>query len=66
MGNFKVLDWIAVILVIIGGLNWGLVGIFKWNLVEAIFGSIEVLVMIVYILVALGAIYMIIYAIKNK
>jgi len=60
--NLNALDWIALILVIVGGLNWGLVGIFGFDLVEWIFASIYVLARIVYILVALAAIYMIIIA----
>ena len=51
------LDWIAIILVIVGGLNWGLVAAFQWDLVEALFGSIPVLQRIVYGLVGLAAIY---------
>jgi uncharacterized membrane protein YuzA (DUF378 family) len=62
MKNLNVLDWIALILVIIGGLNWGLVGIFGFNLVAWIFGAVYVIARIIYILVALAAIYMIIIA----
>lgn len=60
----NVLDWIAFVLVIIGGLNWGLVGVFKFDLVEAILGSIPVLARIVYTLVGVAAIYMIYYLVK--
>jgi uncharacterized membrane protein YuzA (DUF378 family) len=62
MKSLNVLDWIALILVIIGGLNWGLVGIFGFNLVAWIFGAVYVIARIIYILVALAAIYMIIIA----
>lgn len=62
MKNLNALDWIALILVIIGGLNWGLVGIFGFDLVAWIFASVYVIARIVYILVALAAIYMIIIA----
>ena len=48
----------AAVLVIIGGLNWGLVGIFDYNLVDAIFGAGSVLSRIVYIVVGLAALYM--------
>ena len=47
---------IAYILVIIGALNWGLVGLFNFDLVAAIFGDMTVLTRIVYILVGLSAI----------
>lgn len=42
-------------LLIIGGLNWGLVGIFNWDLVAAIFGDMSIVSRIVYILVAVAA-----------
>jgi len=53
----KTLDLIAFILLVIGGLNWGLVGIFSWDLVAAIFGELSVISRIVYILVAASALY---------
>lgn len=52
-------SWIAVILVIIGGLNWGLVGFFNFNLVAAIFGDMSALTRIIYALVGLAALYMV-------
>ena len=54
MNKFSTLDWITFVLIVIGGLNWGLWGAFQWNLVEAIFGT---LTRIVYVLVGLSAIY---------
>jgi uncharacterized membrane protein YuzA (DUF378 family) len=59
------LDWVAMILLIIGGLNWGLVGLLDLNLVTLIFGSIKILVQLIYILVGLSALYMI-YAVAMK
>ncbi len=56
---------IAYILVLAGALNWGLVGIFNWNLVEAIFGGYNAGSIIVYILVLIGAIWLIIAPIIN-
>lgn len=53
----KVIDTIALILIIIGALNWGLIGIFGFNLVEAIFGSIAWLTRIVYILVGISGLW---------
>ena len=58
MTKLSTLGLIALILVIVGGLNWGLVGIFRFDLVAAIFGSMSVPSRIVYILVALSAIYL--------
>ncbi len=57
---------IAFIILLIGGMNWGLVGIFKWNLVEAIFGGFNVGAIIIYILVLIAALWLIISAIINK
>lgn len=55
----KSVDMIAMILVIIGGLNWGLVGAFDYNLVDSLFGVGSALSQIIYILVGLSALYMI-------
>jgi hypothetical protein len=52
-----VIDWIAIIILIIGGLNWGLVGLFSFNLVDAIFGIMSVVSRIIYILVGISAVY---------
>ena len=47
---------IALTLLIIGGLNWGLIGFFNYNLVDALFGTATWLTRIVYALVGLSAI----------
>ncbi|MDP3901549.1 MAG: DUF378 domain-containing protein [bacterium] len=60
MKKLSSVDWIALILVIVGGLNWGLVGFFGWNLVDAIFGMDSTLGMIVYDLVGLSALYLLV------
>jgi uncharacterized protein len=52
----KTIDIISAALVIVGALNWGLVGLFDFNLVSAIFGA-NVLTRIIYILVGIAAIY---------
>lgn len=46
----------ALTLLIIGGLNWGLIGLFNYNLVDAIFGNATWLTRIVYIIVGVSAI----------
>jgi hypothetical protein len=56
-GAMKTLDVIVAILLVIGGLNWGLVGLFRFDLVAAIFGDMGVITRIVYILVGVCAIY---------
>ncbi len=64
----SVIDWIALVLVIIGGLNWGLVGIggYEWDVVNIIFGSVPWLASLVYILVGLAALWMIYFAVKSE
>jgi uncharacterized membrane protein YuzA (DUF378 family) len=51
----KALNTLTLLLVVIGGLNWGLVGLFDFDLVAALFGAGSVLSRIVYILVGLSA-----------
>lgn len=51
------LNWVALILLIVGGLNWLLVGAFNFDLVAALFGEMSALSRIVYILVGIAAIY---------
>ena len=48
---------IALLLALIGGINWGLVGAFKFNLVEFLFGFMPVLIPIIYIIVGISACY---------
>jgi hypothetical protein len=55
--TMKVIDTIALVLIIIGAINWGLVGIFNFNLVEAIFGGLSVLTRIIYILVGISGLW---------
>ncbi len=54
------LDWVAVVLLIIGGLNWLLVGLFRYDIVAGTLGlATDVLSRIAYVIVGLAAIYMI-------
>jgi uncharacterized protein len=57
-----VFAWICLILVIIGGINWGLIGLFSFNLVAKLVGAWPIVERIVYILVGLAAIAMIFIA----
>ncbi len=56
----KALHMIAFILVIVGGLNWLLVGVGGWDLVAMIFGAMSILARIVYILVGLSALVLLV------
>jgi len=59
MGKLSTLDRICLILVIIGGLNWLLVGLFEFDLVAGIFGAMAT--RIIYILVGLATLYVLFY-----
>ncbi len=61
MRTSKTLYWIALALVILGGLNWGLVGLFGLNPVAAIFGT-GIAATIVYVIIALAALYILVIA----
>lgn len=65
MSKKGVLDWIALVLVIIGAINWGLVGLGGWDLVNIVLGSISWLAKTVYILVGLAGLYLIYFASKS-
>ncbi len=56
--NSRVLNYLALILVIIGAVNWGLVGLTKFDLVAFLFGNLTLLSRIVYILVGVSGIYL--------
>lgn len=53
----KTLDILVAVLLVVGGLNWGLVGVFGFDLVAALFGEMSALTRVVYTLVGLAAVY---------
>lgn len=53
----KVLNVIVGILLIIGGLNWGLIGFFDFDLISTIFGDMSALTRLIYCLIGISAIY---------
>lgn len=53
----KLLRTLATVLVVVGGLNWGLVGLLNFNLVSAVLGEATALARLVYDLVGLSAVY---------
>ena len=59
MRSLNALDWVVLILVIVGALNWGAIGLFDFNFVAAIFGVETILTRIIYILVGLAGVYLI-------
>ena len=56
----KALTWIAVIVLVIGGINWLLVGAFNFDLVATLFGEMSAMSRIVYMLVGLSALWQLI------
>ena len=63
MGN-KYLDGAALTIAIIGVLNWGLVGLFRFNLVGFLFGEMSWLTRIVYVIVAICGLYLLTFYMK--
>ncbi len=55
-GGFRAVSTVALVLLIIGGLNWGLVGLFDFDLVATLFGPMSPLSRIVYVLVGASAV----------
>ncbi len=62
----KFLDSTALILVIIGGINWGLIGFFQFNLVGSLFGASSMLTRIIYSLVGIASLYAVSFLIKER
>lgn len=53
----KIIDKIALALIVIGAINWGLIGIFRFNLVDTIFGTMSILSRIIYTLVGISGLW---------
>ncbi|AIY84241.1 MAG: DUF378 domain-containing protein [Clostridium baratii] len=62
----KFIDKLALLLVIIGAINWGLIGIFNFNLVSMLFGDMTTLSRIVYALVGIAGLYSISFFARNS
>ena len=60
------LDMAALGLVILGGLNCGLIAAFQWDFVDALLGSLPTLQRLLYLLVGLSALYMLYNTVTNK
>jgi len=66
MKNLKMIDTIAVILLLIGGLCWGFVGAFNMEPISSIFSGSVMLVRVIYVLIGLSAVYRIVMWAKNR
>jgi uncharacterized protein len=60
-----ILGWVTAVLVIVGAINWGLIGAVNFNLVNLIFGSFEWLESMVYVLVGISGIWEAFLLFKN-
>jgi len=62
----KLLTLLALVFLIIGGLDWGLVGLFQFNLVAVLFATNSTLSNIVYILIGISAVYMLAVVVPRR
>jgi uncharacterized protein len=60
------LTWVAFVLVLIGAINWGLIGLFGFDLVAAIFGSMSAVSRIIYVLVGVSGLYLAVIAARTR
>ena len=60
----KVIDYILLTLVIIGAINWGLIGFLNFDLVRVIFGDMSLFSRIIYAAVVIGGLYAIRYYVR--
>jgi uncharacterized membrane protein YuzA (DUF378 family) len=66
MRTYSALYWIALILTVIGGLAWGLIGLLNLNVVEAVFGPGSIITRVVYVIIGLAALYLIAAALMER
>ena len=64
--NSKGLDYFALVVTIIGAINWGLIGFFEFDLVAALFGEMTAFSRIIYGLVGIAGLYAISFFAKNQ
>ena len=62
----KTLDYIALIVVFIGAVNWGLIGFFRFDLIASLFGQLSAISRIIYAIVGIAGIYSLILFWKLK
>lgn len=66
MKKMNIVGWIAFILVIVGALNWALVGIFNFDLVAMLFGYTTIITRVIYTIVGVAGLYLIASATMAK
>lgn len=62
----RTLHFITLLLIIIGGINWGLIGLFDYNLVDAIFGTMSLTSRVIYTLVGIAGLWAITFFGYNR
>jgi uncharacterized membrane protein YuzA (DUF378 family) len=62
----RALDVIALLLVVIGAINWGLIGFFQFNLVDSLFGTMSAFSRVVYALVGIAGLYALSFVGKDR
>lgn len=65
MKNLNVVDWVFLVLLIIGGINWGLIGFLNFDLVSSVFGDMTTISRGIYAIVGISALYSI-YTLSTK
>lgn len=65
-GNHNLVDVVGAVLLLVGGLNWGLVGLFQWDLIGAIFGDMSTLSRVIFTAVGAAALWRIACWVKCK
>jgi hypothetical protein len=65
MAEMKFLDWVTIVLLIVGGLNWGLYAFFDYNIVDKLFGIGSTVAKVIYGLVLFSALYGIVFIVKE-
>lgn len=63
---FNTVDWVAWVLVVVGAVNWGLIGLFEFDLVSALFGPMSAVTRIVYVLVGVAGVYFLTFPFRRR
>lgn len=66
MYKLNIIDKLSFIFILVGALNWGLLGLLNFNLVSFIFGAVPFLARAIYIVVGLSAVNIIVFIMRNK
>lgn len=62
----RTLDFIALLLVVVGAVNWGLIGFFQYDLVSAVFGPTSAMTRIIFALVGIAGIYALTFFARDR